>query len=99
MQRDAGVFRHVSQVLDCTSVDMDLPIEEAAMAPTQLLLIIPYVRMGEWIARAPIEPLSIQAGMAVISQGIGRAVIVLWSAILHAGLAWTLTTPILVFLH
>jgi hypothetical protein len=69
---------------------------QAAMAPTQLLLIIPYVRLGEWISHAPAEPISIQTGMAILAQGAGRAVIVLWSAILHAGLAWAVTTPILV---
>jgi hypothetical protein len=36
--------------------------------------------------------------MAILAQGAGRAVIVLWSAILHAGLAWAVTTPILVLI-
>lgn len=75
-----------------------IQLVQAAMAPTQLLLIIPYVRLGEWIVRAPAEPLSIQSGMAIMAQGVAHAVIVLWSAILHAGLAWALTTPILLLL-
>ena len=75
-----------------------IQLVQAAMAPTQLLLIIPYVRLGEWIARAPREPLSVQAGMALMAQGIGHAIVVLWGAILHAGLAWLLTTPVIVLL-
>jgi len=38
-----------------------IQLVQAAMAPTQLLLIIPYVRLGEWILRAPPQPLSIKA--------------------------------------
>ena len=89
----------------CTAIALtfrlNLPaiqLVQAAMAPTQLLLIIPYVRLGEWISRAPAEPLSIQAGLAILAQGVGHAVFALWSAILHAGLAWVLTTPGLVVL-
>ena len=74
-----------------------IQLVQAAMAPTQLLLIIPYVRLGEWIARAPREPLSVEAGMTLMAQGVGHAIVVLWSAILHAGLAWLLTTPVIVF--
>jgi uncharacterized protein (DUF2062 family) len=75
-----------------------IQLVQAAMAPTQLLLIIPYVRLGEWISRAPPEPLSVDAGMTLMAQGVGHAVLVLWSAILHAGLAWLLTTPGIVLL-
>src|ERR1700678_1311668 len=56
----------ISTIL-CTAIALvfrlNLPamqIVQAAMAPTQVLLIIPFVRLGEWIARAPAEPLSIK---------------------------------------
>jgi len=75
-----------------------IQLVQAAMAPTQLLLIIPYVRLGEWLSHVPAEPLSIQGGMAILAQGVGHSVTVLWSAILHAGLAWVLTAPVLVLL-
>ncbi len=74
-----------------------MQIVQAFMAPTQLLLIIPFVRLGEWILRAPPEPLSIQAGLALLSQGVGHAVVVLWDAILHAGFAFLLVAPIATF--
>jgi uncharacterized protein (DUF2062 family) len=75
-----------------------IQIVQAAMAPTQILLIIPFVRLGEWILRVPPQPLSIREGLALIAQGAGRAIIALWDAILHAGLAWILIAPFAVFL-
>ena len=71
-----------------------MQLVQAAMAPTQLLLIIPYVRLGEWIARAPPQPLSIKAGMALLASGVGTAIVTLWDAILHAGLAFLIVGPI-----
>jgi uncharacterized protein (DUF2062 family) len=73
-----------------------IQIVQAAMAPSQLLLIIPFVRLGEWIVRAPPQPVSIQEGLALMAQGVGHAVITLWNAIWHAGLAWILVAPLAV---
>jgi uncharacterized protein (DUF2062 family) len=70
-----------------------MQIVQAAMAPTQIALIIPFVRLGEWILRAPPQPVTIKAGLALIAQGAGHAVVVLWDAIVHAGLAWVLVAP------
>ena len=75
-----------------------MQIVQAAMAPSQILLIIPFVRLGEWIARAPHQPLSIKEGLDLVAQGAGHAVVVLWNAILHAGLAWILVAPVAVYL-
>ncbi len=75
-----------------------IQIVQAAMAPTQILLIIPFVRLGEWILRLPPQPVSIQQGLALMAQGVGRAIVVLWDAILHAGLAWILVAPFAVYL-
>jgi hypothetical protein len=74
-----------------------IQIVQAAMAPTQLLLIIPFVRLGEWILRAPPEPVSLKQGMALLSQGAGHAIAVLRDAILHAGVAWILVAPLAVY--
>lgn len=67
---------------------------QAAMAPTQLLLIIPYVRLGEWMLRAPPQPLSVSAGLALLERGAGAAVVALSGAILHASLAFLIVGPI-----
>jgi uncharacterized protein (DUF2062 family) len=89
----------ISTVL-CTGIALvfrlNLPaiqVVQAAMAPTQLLLIIPFVRLGEWLVRAPRQALSIHAGLALMAQGVGHAVVVLWDAIVHAGIAWLLVAP------
>lgn len=68
-----------------------IQVVQAAMAPTQLLLIIPFVRLGEWLLRAPHQAVSIDAGLAL---GVGHAVAVLWGAIVHAGIAWLLVAPL-----
>ncbi len=71
-----------------------MQLAQAAMAPTQLLLIIPYVRLGEWMLRVPPQPLSIKAGIALLAAGVGTAVVTLWDAILHAALAFIVVGPL-----
>lgn len=71
-----------------------MQLVQAAMAPTQILLIIPFVRLGEWITRAPRQPLSIKEGLTLIEHGVWNAVIFLWDAIVHAGIAWMLVAPV-----
>jgi uncharacterized protein (DUF2062 family) len=76
-----------------------IQLVQAAMAPTQILLIIPFVRLGEWIVRAPPQVVSIKAALALMSQGgLWQAVVVLRDAIFHAGLAWALTAPFCIYL-
>ena len=71
---------------------------QAAMAPTQVLLIIPFVRAGEWLMGAPRQAVSIKAGFELMSLGVWHAVFVLRDAILHAGFAWLLVAPFAVLL-
>jgi uncharacterized protein (DUF2062 family) len=94
----------ISTIL-CTAIALafrlNLPamqIVQAAMAPTQILLIIPFVRLGEWLLRVPPQPVSIEEGLALMAQGAGHAIVVLWDAIMHAGFAWILLAPCAVFL-
>jgi len=75
-----------------------MQLVQAAMAPTQVLLIIPFVRFGEWILRAPHQAISIKEGLALIAHDIPNAVVVLWDAIVHAGLAWILVAPLITFI-
>ncbi len=75
-----------------------MQLVQALMAPTQVLLIIPYVRLGEWLLRAPHQPLSIPAGLKLLSEGVRNAITVLWDAILHAGFAFLLVAPLAIFL-
>lgn len=75
-----------------------MQLVQAAMAPTQLLLIIPFVRLGEWLLHAPHQAVSVKEGMALMSQGVVHAIVVLWDAIVHAGFAWILVAPVAIFL-
>jgi uncharacterized protein (DUF2062 family) len=71
-----------------------IQIAQAAMAPTQLLLIIPFVRLGEWLMRAPHQAISIKAALAFAARDTGQAAVVLRDALIHAGVAWMLVAPI-----
>ena len=74
-----------------------IQIAQAAMAPTQLLLIIPFVRTGEWLLRAPHQAISIKAALAFAAHDTGQAAAVLGDALVHAGVAWVLVAPIAVY--
>ena len=64
-----------------------------AMTPVQILLIIPFVRVGERLVGAAHQPLSITESMALIKQGALHAAIVLWDATVHAMLGWLVIGP------
>lgn len=74
-----------------------IQLVQAVMAPSQVLLIIPFVRLGEWLLRVPPQPLSIKEGLDLLARGAGHAIVVLWDAILHAGLAWIVVAPFAVY--
>jgi uncharacterized protein (DUF2062 family) len=84
----------------CAVAALALRLNQAAiqlvnylLAPVQLLLIIPFVRLGEWLVGAPRQPLSVEAGLALIAAGVGNAVRTLWDAIVHASIAWIIVAP------
>jgi uncharacterized protein (DUF2062 family) len=74
-----------------------MQIAQAAMAPTQLLLIIPFVRLGEWLLRAPHRAISIKAALTFAAHDTGQAAVVLRDALYHAAVAWALVAPIAVY--
>ncbi len=67
------------------------------LTPLQLLLIIPLLRFGEWISRSPRFPITLESGLALLSNGIFNAVNVLWTAIVHATLGWIVLAPLVAF--
>ena len=75
-----------------------IQLVQAAMAPTQLLLIIPFVRLGEWILHSPRQAVSVKAGLVLLSQGVWQTIVVLRDAIFHAALAWILIAPFCIYL-
>ncbi len=75
-----------------------IQLAQAVVAPLQLLLIVPFVRLGEWMTQAAAQPVSIGAGLALMKQGIWHTVIVLKDAIIHASLAWIAVAPLAVYI-
>jgi uncharacterized protein (DUF2062 family) len=67
------------------------------LTPLQLLLIIPLLRFGERLAGAPPYPVTLESGLALLSQGVIAAIRTLATAIAHATLGWLVLAPLLVF--
>ena len=68
-----------------------------AMTPLQLLLIIPFVRLGEQLVHAERGPLSMRAGLDMFGTGTGHALIVLRDALLHAVIGWMVFGPLMIY--
>jgi uncharacterized protein (DUF2062 family) len=66
-------------------------------SPLQLLLIIPFVRVGERLVGAEPQPLTVSAGLELLAKGVLQAVVILWDAILHAAIGWIAIGPVLIF--
>ena len=66
-------------------------------SPLQLLLIIPFVRVGERLVGAEPQPLSVSAGVELLAKGAVQAVVILWDAIVHAAIGWVALGPVLSF--
>ena len=77
---------------------MNLPLLQAlnlVLGPVQLLMILVYVRAGEWVWRAPGEPFSVTGmirafGEISVSDFLARFGLAGW----HAFTAWLLTAPV-----
>ncbi len=68
------------------------------VSPLQLVLIIPFVRVGEHLLGATPQPLTISAGLALLSQGVLHAIRTLSDAIVHAAIGWMLLGPPLIYI-
>jgi uncharacterized protein (DUF2062 family) len=93
----------VSTIL-CTGVALALRLNLPAIqlvnylaSPLQLALIIPFVRLGEHLLGSPPQPLTLEAGFALLGSGVMHAIVTLWDAIVHAALAWVVIGPVLIF--
>lgn len=74
-----------------------IQLAQAAMAPTQWLLLLPFLRFGEWLTRSPRIPLSMRTGRTLLAAGAGHATAALGLATLQAALAWLVVAPVAVF--
>lgn len=66
--------------------------------PLQLLLILPFIRMGERIFGVPHVPLSIPQLQAALRADAWGTLHQFWTSLWHASVAWLLVVPIPVVL-
>lgn len=66
------------------------------MYPVQIVLLIPFVRMGEFLFRAARMPLNLEQIMHLIRVDTMGAIRTLWTATWHAATAWLVVAPLAV---
>lgn len=65
-----------------------------AAYPLQFILLIPFIRMGEWLFRAPRLPLDSSQIVNLVKADIWGAVGLLWQSTWHGVVAWALVVPL-----
>jgi uncharacterized protein (DUF2062 family) len=60
----------------------------------QLLMILPFVRLGEWIFRAPRLGLSVEKVVAMGKADPLGTIVALWPTLWHAVAAWAIAMPL-----
>ena len=66
--------------------------------PMQLALLVPFIRMGEMLFRAPRLQFSLTQIMTMVRTNVPHAVSTLWLAEVHAICAWLLTGPLAILI-
>jgi uncharacterized protein (DUF2062 family) len=56
--------------------------------PLQIVLLIPFIRIGEWLFAAQPMKLSAERILSLIRQNVWTAISTLWVATMHAMVAW-----------
>ena len=62
--------------------------------PLQLLLLIPFIRLGEWLFHAPRLPLAAHQILSHIKADAFGAIQFFWTSTWHAVVAWLLVVPL-----
>ena len=65
--------------------------------PLQLALLVPFIRAGEWLFRAPKLAISLQQILTMVRENVWHAVTSLWVATIHAIVVWALVAPVAVW--
>jgi uncharacterized protein (DUF2062 family) len=61
----------------------------------QLLMILPFVRLGEWMFRTPRLGLSAEGFVAMAKADPFGTIVAVWPTLWHAVAAWAITVPLL----
>jgi uncharacterized protein (DUF2062 family) len=56
--------------------------------PLQLILLIPFYRLGAWMFRSDASDLTLSGVKSVIASGVIHAIQTLWTVTMHALVAW-----------
>ena len=95
-----GLTLGVTPVLGSTSVlcflaaillRLNLPSIQSVnylVYPLQLALLVPFIRIGEWIFAAPPAGITLGAIVGLIRADAWNAIATLWTATMHALVAW-----------
>jgi len=68
------------------------------MYPLQIILVIPFIRLGERLFGASHLALTIGEMYSIIRAGIWHAIITLWTPTWHAMIAWLVVGPLSIWL-
>ncbi len=74
-----------------TLLELNLPVIQlmnGLVYPAQLALLVPFLRMGEWLFRAHHSAWTVGGIVALIHTNLGKAVATLGAATLHALIVW-----------
>jgi len=63
--------------------------------PLQLVLLVPFLRAGESLFRAPRLASSLPQILAIVRADVWHAITSLWVATMHAIVVWALVAPVL----
>lgn len=62
--------------------------------PLQVVLLLPFIRLGEWLFGAPRLPLSLSLIQEAMKADAWAALHLFWTSLWHAGVAWLLVVPL-----
>ena len=96
-----GIFPLVGvTTLLCVGVAFLLGLNQPAVQvanqlayPLQLALLVPFLRLGEWIFGVPKAPLALGAILHGFRSDFGHTVERFWTTLWHACVAWLLVVP------
>jgi len=66
--------------------------------PLQLALLVPFLRAGEFLFRAPRLAISLPQILAMVRANVWHAITALWVATMHAVVVWALIAPLAIYL-
>lgn len=67
------------------------------MLPVQLMLLIPFIRAGEWLFGAARNPVTLDRIRQLIQANVWHAIAALWTSTVHALAVWAILGSLSIF--